>query len=392
MDQQDLASYTPAQIYANSVTDVAIKTQTDKLAFTVTNQVDANVLDWKSTPAPAMTGDAYAVANGRLPAALTANGNMKSSLVEILATALTETAGQIATAFIKFFDKASPTGTVNSLPDAVAGANGGLTTTDGAKVNQTVDLTSGQSIAVSDKTGFSLSTAGILAIWNQLETDAGLIANSIGLKLHTLLVSAGGKVSAILLRWLTDDAPGTPLALTDAQLVQADAIKEGGTNPNNLAAGAAMTLTSAYDAAKTANSVAPDNADIAAIKADVESVTYGLNALLTAINSRLATSGYTAPDNASIADILSDITNGTYGLSSLLTEIGNAPNNTLASAVDGAVTLKQAVEVMLAVLTGKANGGGTTTITFKDPSGTITRITMTVDPDTGDRSVVVLNP
>lgn len=38
----------------------AIKTQTDKLAFTVTNQVDANVLDWKSSTAPAMTGDAYA--------------------------------------------------------------------------------------------------------------------------------------------------------------------------------------------------------------------------------------------------------------------------------------------------------------------------------------------
>jgi hypothetical protein len=38
----------------------AIKTQTDKLTFTVANQIDANVLDWKSSTAPAMTGDAYA--------------------------------------------------------------------------------------------------------------------------------------------------------------------------------------------------------------------------------------------------------------------------------------------------------------------------------------------
>jgi hypothetical protein len=38
----------------------AVKTQTDKLAFTVANQVDANVLDWKSSTAPAMTGDAFA--------------------------------------------------------------------------------------------------------------------------------------------------------------------------------------------------------------------------------------------------------------------------------------------------------------------------------------------
>lgn len=46
---------------SDTLTDAgAIKTQTDKLAFTVTNQVDANVLDWKSAAAPAMTGDAFA--------------------------------------------------------------------------------------------------------------------------------------------------------------------------------------------------------------------------------------------------------------------------------------------------------------------------------------------
>jgi hypothetical protein len=38
----------------------AIKAKTDSLTFTVSNQIDANVLDWKSATAPAMTGDAYA--------------------------------------------------------------------------------------------------------------------------------------------------------------------------------------------------------------------------------------------------------------------------------------------------------------------------------------------
>lgn len=38
----------------------AIKAKTDQLTFTVANQIDANVLDWKSATAPAMTGDAYA--------------------------------------------------------------------------------------------------------------------------------------------------------------------------------------------------------------------------------------------------------------------------------------------------------------------------------------------
>lgn len=44
----------------------------------------------------------------------------------ILGTVLTETAGQIAAAFTKFFNKAAPTGNVNSLPDAAPNAAGGL--------------------------------------------------------------------------------------------------------------------------------------------------------------------------------------------------------------------------------------------------------------------------
>ena len=46
---------------AKTVVD-AIKVQTDKMAFTVANQIDANVIDWKGAAAPAMTGDAYAEA------------------------------------------------------------------------------------------------------------------------------------------------------------------------------------------------------------------------------------------------------------------------------------------------------------------------------------------
>lgn len=49
-----------ADIAAAKVDTAAIKVQTDKLTFTVANQVDVNVLDWKSAVAPAMTGDAFA--------------------------------------------------------------------------------------------------------------------------------------------------------------------------------------------------------------------------------------------------------------------------------------------------------------------------------------------
>jgi hypothetical protein len=149
----------------------------------------------------------------RLPAALTANGNMKSSLLEIIANPLSETsAGYLAAAFKKFFDKASPTGTINSLPDAVAGANNGLPTTDGTIVNQTVNV----------------------GKWLNVVPAA--------------LTATGKFIQVALLRWLSDDAAGTPLALTSASLVQADAIKEAGATPNNLAAGAAMDIVSAPNA------------------------------------------------------------------------------------------------------------------------------------------------
>lgn len=38
----------------------AVKAKTDSLSFTVANQVDANVTNWKGATAPAMTGDAFA--------------------------------------------------------------------------------------------------------------------------------------------------------------------------------------------------------------------------------------------------------------------------------------------------------------------------------------------
>jgi hypothetical protein len=52
---------------------------------------------------------------------------------------------------------------MTALPNAIPAANGGLPTTNGTKLNQTADLTAGQSIAVSDKTGFGLADDAITA-------------------------------------------------------------------------------------------------------------------------------------------------------------------------------------------------------------------------------------
>jgi len=56
-----------------------------------------------------------------------ANGAVDAKLTYVMDTILTEGgAGRLAAALIKFLDVATPTGTINSIPDAVAGAAGGI--------------------------------------------------------------------------------------------------------------------------------------------------------------------------------------------------------------------------------------------------------------------------
>lgn len=63
------------------------------------------------------------------------------SLVQILGSAITGTASQIAAAFTKWFNVATPTGTVNSLPDAVPDAAGGLPISDAGGLDLDAQLT-----------------------------------------------------------------------------------------------------------------------------------------------------------------------------------------------------------------------------------------------------------
>lgn len=145
------------------------------------------------------------------------NGYISVNLKAILRTVLTETSGGlIAAAFKKFFDKASPTGTINSIPDAVAGAASGLalvgsnvgaaTSVTGAVGSVTgnvggdvVGNVQGSVASVTDRTGFSLSAAGVKALWDQL-LSATFTSGSIGEKIKAFLAALGSddrpKVSA----------------------------------------------------------------------------------------------------------------------------------------------------------------------------------------------------
>ena len=58
--------------------------------------------------------------------------------------------------------------------------------------------------------------------------------------------------------------------------------------------------------------------------------------------------------------------------------------------VESTLTLRQIVRVMLAVLAGKASGGGTDTVTFRDYADGKNRVTATVTTD-GDRTAITLD-
>lgn len=177
--------------------DLSIVDTTGLVAVPTTQKVDVETIKtnavvnggtvtFPTNATLAKTGDSMLITPGTNAGQLdVTSGVVKANLVQILASALSGTAAQIAAAFVKFFDKASPTGTVNSLPDAVAGANGGLPTTNGTKVSQTVDLTAGQSIAVSGDLSSTMKTSVENAV-----LDADVSTH------HTTSGTAGAKINA----------------------------------------------------------------------------------------------------------------------------------------------------------------------------------------------------
>lgn len=122
-----------------------------------------------------------------------ANGYVSVNLKAILGTVLTETAGQIAGAFKKFFDKAAPTGTINSLPDAVSGAAGGLLVDDVWTDARAAKLDNLDAAISTRGTGVALDAAGVRAAVGlasaNLDTQLAAIASYIDTEVAAILAA-----------------------------------------------------------------------------------------------------------------------------------------------------------------------------------------------------------
>lgn len=108
----------------------------------------------------------------------------------------------------------------------------------------------------------------------------------------------------------------------------------------------------------------------------------GIQAIWDALTSALTTAG-------SIGKLLVDNINATISSRLASASYTTPPSvaDILAGVIEGSITLKGALRLALAALTGKASGGGTTTVIFRDTGDTKARITATVD-SSGNRTAV----
>lgn len=172
-----------------AVNPVLAATQTGVTIPTVTTLT--NAVASVTGAVGSVTGSVGSVAGAVGSVTAVVNANM----VQILGTALTETAGLIAAGVKKFFDVATPTGTVNSIPNAVAGAAGGISivgsvmgkspaTLAAADVtgNLPVDvkaITVGVDFSATQKASITTAVPTVVAIQSGLATPTNITAGTI---------------------------------------------------------------------------------------------------------------------------------------------------------------------------------------------------------------------
>jgi len=257
----------------------------------------------------------------RLPASLTANGNMKSSLMEIIATALTETSGLLAAGFKKFFNVATPTGTVNSLPDAVPGNSSGLP-------------------RVSDVPTTAQMEAAILN-----EGDATALLAAIAAKVEAFLINEG-------------DATATIAAIATA----CNAAVAAGAVGANAAAAATQTAAGAI---RTAIGLASANLDtqLDAVPTNADLVT----ALGTADDATLAAIAAEAVKTAAIKAKTDQMVFTTANRVDASATVSIAAADIRAALGMAAADLDDQLDAILAAASASAGSGArTVTITVND--------------------------
>lgn len=187
-----------ADVAAVKTDTAAVKVQTDKLTFTVANQIDANVIDWKSATAPAMTGDAFARLGAPAGASVSADvAAVKSDTASIKTATNTGVAPGAASGLAIV---GSNMGTVSSVTGAVASVTGAVGSV-GAAVTITSSVKKNQALAkfqflMTDSTTNAPKTGLTVSVTRSIDGGAyaaGTLANvaEVGSGMYTVDFGAG---------------------------------------------------------------------------------------------------------------------------------------------------------------------------------------------------------
>lgn len=89
-------------------------------------------------------------------------------------------------------------------------------------------------------------------------------------------------------------------------------------------------------------------------------------------------------------DFLYSIFTSAATIDTLDTAIANVPDAVHDEVVEGALTLRNIIRILLSFVAGEASGGGTANIAFRNQADTLDRITMTVDAN-GNRTATAVD-
>lgn len=234
-----------ADIAATKVDTAAIKVQTDKLTFTVANQVDSNVLDWKSSTAPAMTGDAFARLGAPAGASVSADVaavKVDTAAVKVQTDKLTFTVANQVDSNVKSNAGTAITAAAGVQEVKVASIANNAVTAASAAADLTTELQTGLATATALTSAQSDITA-IKAKTDNLPTapaDETLVIVATTAIYNRLGAPAGASLAADIAGIQSDTdniQTRIPAALTGAGNMKSDAIALNGdtTSAGNIA-------------------------------------------------------------------------------------------------------------------------------------------------------------
>jgi hypothetical protein len=294
------------------------------------------------------------------------------------------TAGTPATNLLDFFDGTGYAGGTAKLDvNVTAMANGTITAAaiatgaidaDAIAADAVTEIQSGLALAADLSTDAEIADA----VWDEVINTGHAVANSAAVDLVSVLADTN--------ELQVDDYPTSIAAVkSDTAAILVDT---GTTLDGRIPAALVGGRMDANVGAISTDATAADNAE-----AFFDGTGYaGTNNVIPLVTTTTTATNVTtvnglAANVITATAIAADAIGASELAADALAEIADA---VLDEVFEGTTTFRQALRIVYAALAGKAAGGGTTTVTFRDIADSKNRISATVDAN-GNRTAITLD-